>query len=327
MRRREFLGVIGCGLAAWPIAARAQHPAVPVIGYLSSRSPADTAALVAAFRKGLGEAGFVEGQNVAIEYRWAEGQYDRLPALAADLVGHGVAVVVTTGGEPSALAAKAATSTIPIVFTAGGDPVKIGLVESLNRPGGNATGISVLTTAPESKRLGLLHELVPGARTVGVLIDPYYQEAEAQAQELREAADTLGQPIHIAYAKSDAELELAFETLVREGADALLVGADPFFDTRRDRIIAFAARRRLPAVYQFREYVVGGGLMSYGVDLPAGYRQVGNYAGQILKGAKPADLPIVQSIRFEFVINLKTAKSLGLEVPAMLLARADEVIE
>ena len=225
------------------------------------------------------------------------------------------------------LAAKAATTTIPVVFTTAGDPVQQGFVASLNRPGGNLTGISWFGAQVSGKGLGLLHELVPGARTVGVLIDPYYQEAEAQAQELREAADTLGQPIHIAYAKSDAELELAFETLVREGADALLVGADPFFDTRRDRIIAFAARRRLPAVYQFREYVVGGGLMSYGVDLPAGYRQVGNYAGQILKGAKPADLPIVQSIRFEFVINLKTAKSLGLEVPAMLLARADEVIE
>jgi putative tryptophan/tyrosine transport system substrate-binding protein len=326
MRRREFLGVMGCGLAAWPRAVRAQQP-VPVIGYLSSRSPGETAALLAAFRKGLGEAGFVEGQNIAIEYRWAEGQYDRLPEMAADLVRRGVAVLVTTGGEPSALAAKAATSTIPIVFTAGGDPVKTGLVQSLNRPGGNATGVSVLTTAPESKRLGLLHELVPGAKAVGVLIDPYYQEAEAQARELREAAGTIGQPIRIAYAKTDSELELAFGTLVREGAEALLVGADPFFDTRRDRIIAFAAERRLPAVYQFREYAVGGGLMSYGVDLPAGYRQVGNYAGQILKGAKPADLPIVQSIKFEFVINLKTAKTLGLEVPAMLLARADEVIE
>jgi putative tryptophan/tyrosine transport system substrate-binding protein len=331
MRRREFLGVLGGGvlgggLAASPHAARAQQP-MPVIGYLSSRSPGDSAALLAAFRKGLGETGFIEGQNVAIEYRWAEGQYERLPAQAADLARQGVAVLVTTGGEPSALAAKAATSTIPIVFTAGGDPVKIGLAQSLNRPGGNATGVSVLTTAPESKRLGLLHELAPAAKAVGVLINPYYRKAEAQERELREAAGTIGQPIHIAYARSDAELERAFETLVREGAGALLVGADPFFDTRRDRIIAFAAERRLPAVYQFREYAVGGGLMSYGVDLPAGYRQVGNYAGQILKGARPADLPIVQSIRFEFVINLKTAKTLGLEVPAMLLARADEVIE
>jgi putative ABC transport system substrate-binding protein len=208
MRRREFLGVMGAGLAAWPRAVCAQQ-SLPVIGYLSSRSLDDSAALVAAFRKGLGEAGFIEGQNVAIEYHWAEGQYDRLPEMAADLVRRGVAVLVTTGGEPSALAAKAATSTIPIVFTAGGDPVKIGLVQSLNRPGGNATGVSLLTTAPESKRLGLLHELVPGAKIVGVLIDPYYREAEAQERELREAAGTIGQPIHIAYAKSDAELELA----------------------------------------------------------------------------------------------------------------------
>jgi putative ABC transport system substrate-binding protein len=327
MQRRDFITLFGGAAAAWPLVARAQQPAMPVIGYLSSRSPGETAALVTAFRKGLGEAGYVEGQNVAIEYRWAEGQYDRLPALAADLAQRGVAVLVTTGGEPAALAAKTATSTIPIVFAVGGDPVKLGLVESFNRPGGSATGVSVLTTAPEAKRLGLLHELVPGTKVVGVLINPNYQGAEAQARELRDAAGTISQRIHIAYAGSDAELVQAFETLVRERADALLVGADPFFDTRRDRIIALAAARRLPAVYQFREYAVGGGLMSYGVSLPDGYRQVGNYAGQILKGAKPADLPIVQLIRFEFVINLKTAKSLGLEVPAMLLARADEVIE
>ena len=327
MQRRDFITLVSGAAAAWPLVARAQQPAMPVIGYLSSRSPGETAALVAAFRKSLGEAGYVEGQNVAIEYRWAEGQYDRLPALAADLAQRGVAILVTTGGEPSALAAKAATSTIPIVFTVGGDPVKLGLVESFNRPGGNSTGVSVLTTAPEAKRLGLLHELMPGAKVVGVLINPNYQEAEAQARELRDAAGTIGQRIHIAYAGSDAELEPTFETLVRERADALLVGADPFFDTRRDRIIALTAELRLPAIYQFREYAVGGGLMSYGVSLPDGYRQVGNYAGQILKGARPADLPIVQSIRFEFVINLKTSKSLGLEVPAMLLARADEVIE
>ena len=236
-------------------------------------------------------------------------------------------MLVTTGGEPSALAAKAATSTIPIVFTTGGDPVKIGLVESLNRPGGNATGVSLLTTAPEAKRLGLLHELVPATRKVGVLIDPNYQEAEAQARELNDASRQISQSIHIEFAKSDSGLETAFEAFMRAGIDALLVCADPFFDTRRERIVAFAAQHRLPAIYQFREYVQDGGLMSYGISLPDGYRQVGLYAGQILKGTKPADLPIVQSIRFEFVINLKTAKSLGLEVPAMLLARADEVIE
>jgi putative ABC transport system substrate-binding protein len=326
MRRRELITILGGAATVWPFVTFAQ-PAVPIIGFLSSRSPADTTTLVAAFRNGLGEAGYIEGKNIAVEYRWADGQYDRLPALVADLVQRGVALLVTTGGEPSALAAKAATSTIPIVFTTGGDPVKIGLVESLNRPGGNATGVSLLTTAPESKRLGLLHELVPGAKVVGVLIDPNYQEADAQARELRDAAGSIGQHIYITYAKSETELESAFETLVRERADALLVSADPFFDTRRDRIIAFAAEHRMPAIYQFRQYAVGGGLMSYGVSLPDGYRQVGNYAGQILKGAKPADLPIVQSIKFEFVINLKTAKALGLEVPAMLLARADEVIE
>jgi putative tryptophan/tyrosine transport system substrate-binding protein len=327
MRRRDFLGVVGSAVVALPRLARAQQPAIPVIGYLTSRSAGEMAALVAAFRKGLAEAGYVEGQNVAVEYRWGEGQYDRLPALAADLVQRGVAVLVTTGGEPAALAAKAATSTVPIVFAVGGDPVKTGLVESFNRPGGNATGVYVLTTAPEAKRLGLLHEMVPGTRVVGILIDPNYQQAETQAQELRDAAGTIGQGLHIANAGSDAELESALETLVRERADALLVSAAPFFDTRRGRIIAFAAEHRMPAIYQFREYVAGGGLMSYGVSLPEGYRQVGLYAGQILKGAKPADLPIVQSIKFEFVINLKTAKTLGIEVPAMLLARADEVIE
>ena len=325
MKRREFLGVAGW-LFAWPYAAHAQGQ-IPVIGFLSSRSLSDSVALVTAFRKGLNEAGFVEGQNIAIEYRWADGQYDRLPAIAAELVQRGAVMLIATGGEPSALAAKAATSTIPIVFTAGGDPVKIGLVESLNRPGGNATGVSLLTTAPEAKRLGLIHELISRINMLGVLVDPNYQEAQAQARELDDASRQISQPIHIEYARNDSELEAAFTALVRAGSDALLVCADPFFDTRRDRIIAFAAERRLPAIYQFREYALDGGLMSYGISLPDGYRQVGSYAAQILKGKRPADLPIVQSIKFEFVINLKTARSLGLEIPAMLLARADEVIE
>jgi putative ABC transport system substrate-binding protein len=300
---------------------------LPIIGYMSSRSAGDSVSLVAAFRKGLSEAGFVEGQNVAIEYRWADGQYDRLPTMATELIRLGSVLLVTTGGEPSAFAAKAATSTIPIVFTTGGDQVKNGLVESLNRPGGNATGVSLLTTAPESKRLGLLHELVPSTKVVGVLIDPNYQEAEAQSRELREAAGKINQRIHIAFASNDSELELAFEAIVQAQADAFLVCSDPFFDTRGDRIVRFATQQRMPAVYQFREYAVRGGLMSYGISLPEGYRQVGVYAGQVLKGTKPADLPIVQSIKFEFVINLKAAKTLGLEVPPMLLARADEVIE
>jgi putative ABC transport system substrate-binding protein len=327
MRRRDFLGVISGAAVTLPLAGLAQQTSMPVIGYLSSRSPSDTAALTGAFRKGLEEAGFVEGQNVAIEYRWAEGQYDRLSTLAVDLVQRGVTVLVATGGEPSALTAKAATSKIPIVFSIGGDPVKIGLAESISRPRGNATGVSLLTTTPESKRLGLLREAVPGSKVIGVLIDPNYQEAEAQAHELRDTAGKIGQRIYIANARTDGELEQAFEVLVKERADALLVSADPFFDTRRDRIITFAARQRMPAVYQFREYALEGGLMSYGVSLPDGYRQVGIYAGKIVKGAKPAELPIVQSIKFEFVINLNTAKALGLELPARLLALADEVIE
>ena len=327
MRRREFLTLLTGGAAAWPISARAQTPEMPVIGFLNSASPQPFAQLVAAFHKGLDEIGYVEGRNVRIEYRWAEGDENRLKALATDLVDRRVALIAATGGIRSAQTAKDATPTIPVLFISGADPVQLGLVSSINRPGGNATGISLLTTAPESKRLGLLHELVPGTKVVGVLIDPNYQESEAQARELRDAAGTISQRIHIAYAKNDGELELGFATLVQERADALLVSADPFFDTRRDRIIAFAAEHRMPAIYQFREYALGGGLMSYGVSLPDGYRQVGIYAGQILKGAKPADLPIVQSIKFEFVINLKTAKAICLEVPAMLLARADEVIE
>jgi putative tryptophan/tyrosine transport system substrate-binding protein len=264
---------------------------------------------------------------VAIEFRWAQGQYDRLPALAVDLVGRRVAVLVAVGGEPSALAVKAATSTIPTVFTTGGDPVKIGLVASYNRPGGNATGVSLLTTVAESKRLGLLHELAPNAAVAGVLINPNYQEADAQARELQDAARAIGLRIHILYAKNEGELESAFAMFVQERIDALLLSADPFFDTKRDRIVAFAAQHRLPAIYQFREYALAGGLISYGISLPDGYRWVGNYAGQILNGAKPADLPIVQSIKFELIINLKTAKALGLDVPDKLLALADEVIE
>jgi putative ABC transport system substrate-binding protein len=326
MKRRAFITGLGA-TPFWHFGAAAQPAAMPVVGFLSSRSPADSANLVTAFRKGLSEAGYVEGQNLTVEYRWAEGQYDRLPALAADLIKMDVALLVTTGGEPSALAAKAATSTIPIVFTTGGDPVKIGLVKSLNRPGGNATGISLLTTTPESKRLGLLHELLPRAQMIGVLIDPNYQEAEAQEREVLDAAGKIDQKVRIARGTNDAELESALNELSHARVDALLVCADPFFDTRRDRIIGFAAQHRIPAIYQFREYALRGGLMSYGISLPDGYRQVGLYAGQILKGAKPADLPIVQSIKFEFVVNLKTAKTLGLEIPAMLLARADEVIE
>ena len=331
MNRREFITLIGGAAAApsmfWPRLASAEQATMPVIGFLSSRSPAESSHLVAAFRAGIQAGGYVEGQNVAIEYRWAEGQYDRLPALAADLVRRGVAVLATTGGEPSALAAKAATSTIPIVFTVGGDPVKIGLVASLNRPGGNATGVSLLTTVPEAKRLGLLYELVPNAALIGVLINPNYQGAEAQSREVQDAARAIDRRIEIATAGNDRQLEAAFGTLVQQHADALLVGADPFFGTRRDRIIALAAQFKLPAMYQFRDYPVAGGLMSYGINITDGYRQVGVYTGQVLKGAKPADLPIHQSIKFEFIINLKSAKALGLQIPDKLIALADEVIE
>jgi putative tryptophan/tyrosine transport system substrate-binding protein len=326
MRRRDFI-LAGGATVAWSLAARAQQPAIPLIGFLSSRSLNDSRHLVDAFRAGLQASGYIEAQNVAVEYRWAEGQYDRLPALAAELVRSRVAVLVTTGGEPSVLAAKAATSSIPIVFTTGGDPVKMGLVASLSRPGGNATGVSLLTTAPEAKRLGILHELAPRAGVVGVLIDPNYQQAEDQAREVQEAAKALNLQIEIAHAGKDQELESAFAALVRSHAAALLVTADPFFDTRRDHIIALAAKFRLPAIYQFRDYAVAGGLVSYGVSLADGYRQVGVYAGRVLKGDKPGDLPIYQAIKFEFVINLKTAQALDLQVPPMLSALADEVIE
>ena len=326
MRRREFISAIGGAAVTWPVATRAQQ-AMPVIGFLSSRSPSDSTDLVDAFRNGLREAGYDEGQGVAVVYRWAEGQYDRLPTLAAELVHWPVAVLVTTGGAPSAQAAKAATSTVPIVFVSGGDPVQLGLVASLSRPGGNATGVNVLTASLEAKRLGLLHDLVPGAKLVGALIDPFFEEAEAQSREVADAAGKISQRIQIAPAGNDEELELAMDALVQAGADALLVTGVPFFDTKRDRLVAFAARQRMPAIYQFREYAVAGGLMSYGPSLPDGYRQAGAYAGRILKGTAPADLPVSRSIKFEFVINLKTAKTLGVDVSPMLLARADELIE
>ena len=327
MRRREFITLLGGAAAAWPVAARAQQPAVPVIGWLSSRSPGESKHLVDAFRSGLQTLGYVEGKNVAIHFRWAEGQYDRLPAMAAELVREKVAVLATLGGEPSALAAKAATSTIPIVFNVGGDPVKAGLVASLNRPGGNATGVSLLTFAPEAKRLGLLHEVVPNTEVIGALINPNYQGAEDQWREVQDAARAIDRRVERALAASEQELEPAFEALVQKQVAALLVTADPFFNTRRDRIVALAAQFKLPTMYQFRDYAVAGGLMSYGISISDGYHQVGVYTGQVLKGAKPADLPIQQSIRFEFVINTKTAKALGLSIPDKLLALADEVVE
>jgi putative tryptophan/tyrosine transport system substrate-binding protein len=324
VRRREFVTLLGGAAATWPLAARAQQPSMPVVSFLNSTSPAPWAHLVAAFRRGLGETGYVEDRNVAIEYRWAEGQYDRLPALAADLVRRQVAVIVATGGTASGLAAKAATSTIPIVFTSGGDPVNEGLAASLNRPGGNATGMVVLLTAMEGKRLGLLREMVRTATLIAVLLNP---GIETQLNDVRDAARAVGQQIHILPATSEREIDAAFSKMVEVRAGALLVCADPFLYSRRDHIVALAARYAIPAIYELREYAVVGGLMSYGINLADIYRLVGNYTGRILKGDKPAELPVQQATKFEFVINLKTAKALRLEVPPGLSARADEVIE
>jgi len=327
MRRREFITLLG-GAAAWPLAARAQQPGkLPTIGFLSSRSPGEAEYLLGAFRQGLKEGGFVEGQNVAIEFRWARGQYDRLPALAAELVSRGVTVLDAIGGEPVPLAAMRATSTIPIVFMMGSDPVETGLVKSFNQPAGNVTGVTLLTSMMEPKRLGLLHELAPGADLIGVLINPNFPEAVRQLPDLKEAARTIGRRLVIANASHDEELDAAFMSLVREHVGALLVGSDPYFNTRRDRIVAFAAKERLPAIYQFREYAVAGGLLSYGISLTDSYRQCGDYTAKVLKGARPAELPVQQPTKFELVINLKTAKALGLDVPIGLSAAADELIE
>jgi putative ABC transport system substrate-binding protein len=315
------------GLAAtWPLAGGAQQT-LPVIGFMSGRSPEDSAHLVIAFRRGLADAGFVEGQNGIIEYRWGFGQYDRMSALAADLVNRGVAVLVGVGGDVSALAAKQATLTIPIVFGGGGDPVRAGLVESLGRPGGNATGFTLLTNEMEPKRLGMLHDLVPAATTIGALLNPSFPPAARQLQDLEKAAQTIGQRLLVAKASNDEELDAALTSIVEQRIDALLVAADPYFDTRRDHIIAFAERNRLPAMYQFREYAVAGGLISYGPSITDMYRQAGIYTARILKGAKPADLPVLQPTKFEFVINMKTAKALALVIPAGLMSIADEVIE
>jgi putative ABC transport system substrate-binding protein len=326
VRRREFITLVGGATAAWPFSVRAQQPTRPVIGFMSARSPDDTGLVLQAFLKGLGEAGFFDGQNVTIEYRWARGDYSRLPAFAAEFVQQRVNVLATTGGEASALAAKQATSTVPIVFVMG-DPVKAGLVDSLNRPGRNATGSYIATSEMEPKRLGLLHELTPGVPLIGVLLNPNFENAPLQLPALEQAALKIGRRILIAKASNDEELNAAFALLVQQGVGALQVATDPYFDTRRDRIIAFAAQNRLPAVYQFREYALAGGLVSYAPSITEAYRQAGNYTGRVLKGEKPADLPVLQPTKFDFVINLKTAKTLGLTVPFGLLNAADEVIE
>jgi putative ABC transport system substrate-binding protein len=327
LKRRDFLTLLGSAAAAWPLAARAQQRALPVIGFLSGASPGPYAPFLTAFQKGLTETGYIDGHNVAIEYRWAEGQNSQLPALAAALVNRQVAVIVATGGTPSALAAKSATATIPIVFLVAVDPVEIGLVAGLNRPGGNATGMNFLLAELETKQLGLLHELVPAARRVGLLVNPTTPLTKAVMRNVTAAASAIGVEIDVVQASDSREIEAAFAMLVRNRADALLVGPDAFLLTRRLQLATLAARHALPTIYNVREYAEAGGLMSYGTSQTEAYRQVGIYTGKILKGAKPDDLPVMQSSKFEFVINLPTARAIGVEIPPTLLGRADEVIE
>jgi putative ABC transport system substrate-binding protein len=325
MRRREFIRLIGGAAAAWPLTARAQQPAMPVIGFIRDGSADTSARYVAAFRKGLNETGYVEGQNVTVEYHWLEGHYDRLPALLADLVRRQVAVIATPGTVPS-IAAKVATATIPIVFGVGNDPVKLGLVASLARPGGNATGINFFVTEVVAKRLRLLHDLVPKAVRIAVLVNPK-NASVTTLREVQEAAPTLGLQIQILNASTIGEIDAVFATLARERPDALFVEGDAFFLDRRVQFVTLTARDRIPATYSVRELVTAGGLMSYGPDLADAVHHIGVYTGSILKGAKPADLPVVQSTKLELVINLQTARALGIEVPLYLQQIADEVIE
>jgi ABC-type uncharacterized transport system substrate-binding protein len=326
MKRREFISLLGGAAAAWPLAAHAQQPAMPVVGYLGLTTAEAEAYLVAAFRKGLTEAGFDEGRNIAVDYLFAERDVSRLPALAAELVGRKVTVVFT-GTTVSALAMKAATSTIPIVSAIGADPVKSGLVASLNRPGGNLTGVSFFTNQMEAKRLGLLHEFVPKVDLVAVLLNPNNPFFDNQSNDLGEASRALGVKIHIERASNEHDIAQAFAAFAQQQAGALLVGADPYFNSQRSLVIAQAAHQRLAAIYEWREFAEAGGLMSYGTSLTGAYRQAGDFVVRVLKGATPADLPVLQSTKFEFVINLKTAKGLGIEVPPGLSAIADEVIE
>jgi putative ABC transport system substrate-binding protein len=325
MKRREF--VLGAMAAIVPLATRAQQPSMPTIGFLGAPSAGPYARYLAAIHQGLKEAGFVEGQNVRFEYRWAEGRYERLPALAAELVNRKVSVIVPIGGAPSTVAAKAATSNIPIVFTMLADPLELGLVASLNRPGGNLTGVATMGVELEAKRLELLREAVPSAQLIAMLVNPSNAHADFQVREVQKTAQTMGQQIIIVKAGTESELEAAFASIVKAGVGALLVGADTFFTSKPALFVLLTARYSLPAIYPWRSHVDAGGLMSYGASLDDSYRQAGVYAGKILGGAKPADLPILEPTKFELVINLQSAKAIGLAVPATLRARADEVIE
>jgi putative tryptophan/tyrosine transport system substrate-binding protein len=327
MQRRTFITLVGGAAVAWPFAARAQQPAMPVIGFLNSGSRELFAVRVAAFHRGLNDTGFVEGRNVTIEYRWAQGQYDRLPALASDLVRRQVAVIAATGGIPSALAAKAATSTIPIVFVAGSDPIKFGVVTSLSRPDGNLTGLTAFTSELVPKRLELLHQVVRKAATIALLVNPTNAVTEIVQRDVQEAARSLGLQLNVVHASVEPDLDKVFATLEQLRAGALVIGTDTFFDGQSERLAALAVRHAMPTIYQTREFAAAGGLMSYGGSLPDAYRKAGVYVGRVLKGEKPADMPVMQSTKVELIINLKTAKALGIEVPASLLATADEVIE
>ena len=328
MKRREFITLLGGAAAAWPLAAQAQQPAMPVIGFLGAESPDRWASRTRALHQGLGETGYVEGRNVAIEYRWAAGQNDRLPALAADLVRGRAKLIVTPGSTPAALAAKAATKTVPIVFYVGGDPVELGLVASLNRPGGNLTGVTTLTSEVGPKRLQLLYELVPTATIVALLVNPTNPDlAEPATKDLQAAARTLGVQLHVLHASAERDFDAVFSSLVQQRVSALVIVNDALFSTRVEQLAVLAIRHAVPAVYQFREFVAAGGLMSYGTGFIDAFRQVGVYTGRILGGEKPADLPVQQTTKAELIINLKTAKALGLTVPTALLVRADEVIE
>jgi putative ABC transport system substrate-binding protein len=326
VKRREFIAALG-GAAAWPLAARAQQSATPVVGFLGMGAPGPFAEVTNAFKESLREAGYISGKNINIEFRWAAGQYEQLPRLATDLVQHSAAVIVVAGGAISVLAVKATTSTVPIVFVTGADPVKDGLVAGLNRPGGNVTGASLFVAELVAKRLELLAEMAPNATTIAVLVNPANPNAETDAQEAQSAGHLRRRKIVLLNARDAAEIDTAFATLVQRGAGALLIGSDIFFVSRRDQLVALASRHGIPAMHQFREFAVAGGLASYGTPHTEPYRQAANYTARILKGEKPADLPVIQPTKFELVINLKTAKALGLKIPATLLARAYEVIE